>query len=51
MRVVTPYKDFALEAQIETMFEELEIGWNLINDEDIEQEKVHAIQYIIAMVD
>lgn len=51
MRVVTPYKDFALEAQIEQIFEDLNIGWNLVNDEDIESEKVHVIQYLIGMVD
>lgn len=51
LRVVTAHKDFELESQIEQIFEDLEIGWNLVNDEDIEQEKVHVIQYLIGMVD
>ena len=49
-RLVTDQKDFELEAKIEDMFDELEIPYQTITDEDITTQKVHCTEWTVTLV-
>ena len=49
-RLVTDQKDFELEAKIEDMFDELEIPYQTITDEDITTQKVHCTEWAVTLV-
>lgn len=49
-RLVTDQKDFELEAKIEDMFDELEIPYQTITDEDINTQKVHCTEWTVTLV-
>lgn len=51
VRIVTADKDFALEEQIENIFDDLEIGYQVITDEELEKEKVHCTEWLIEVID
>ncbi len=45
LRVVTDEKDFTLEKKIEDIFDEHEIVYEVFNEEDFEEEKVHVTEW------
>lgn len=45
VRLVTDEKDFALEEKVENILDELGIVYDVFNDEDIQDEKVHVIEW------
>lgn len=47
---MTDQKDFELEAKIEDMFDELEIPYQTITDEDIKAQKVHCTEWTVTLV-
>lgn len=49
-RLVTDQKEFELEAKIEDMFDELEIPYQTITDEDIKAQKVHCTEWAVTLV-
>lgn len=51
VRVVTEHKDFEIEEQIEDIFDELEIPYQVMTDEELEKEKVHCTEWEICIVE
>lgn len=51
MRVVTDYKDFELEKQIEDLMDDLGITYNVVHEEDITKEKVHVVEWEFDLVE
>ena len=47
---MTDQKDFELEVKIEDMFDELEIPYQTITDEDITTQKVHCTEWTVTLV-
>lgn len=51
VRSVTADKDFDMEEAIETIFDELEIGYEVVTDEYIKKQKVHCVEWVIGLLD
>lgn len=51
VRIVTADKDFELEETIENIFDELEIGYQVVTDEEIKKHKVHCTEWEIELLD
>lgn len=51
VRIVTPYKDFALENKVEGVFEKLDIPYRVIREEEFPQEKVMCVEWEVEILE